>query len=116
MKRQKTTHELRREIMASPELRTHSQEEISRRVKLNQATVSRILRGQFKRRSVAVNRVCDYAKISRMTDRPLPELEASLDRLKQIARGGSPGERRALKLIRLAAELLESETAPTSGT
>jgi hypothetical protein len=112
MKRQKTVRELRHDIMASKLLRARSQEEISRSVKVNQATLSRILRGSFKRRSPAVDRVCSYARISRITNDPLPELEVSLDRIARIAQRGSSGERRALKLIRLAAELLETESAP----
>ena len=111
MKRQKTIRELRQDILLSEKLRTKSQEEISRSLKVNQATVSRILRGQFKRCSKAVERVCNYAEISRMTSQSMPELEASLQRLTEIAQRGSARDRRALKLIRLAAELLEADTA-----
>jgi transcriptional regulator with XRE-family HTH domain len=112
MKRQKTVRELRADIMASRTLKARSQEDIGRKLRLNQATLSRILRGQFKRRSPAVDRVCIYANISRITSRPLTDLEVSLARITRMAPRGSAGERRALKLIRLAAEILETEPAP----
>lgn len=114
MKRPKTMYELKQDILASPVLRKRSQEEIGISLNLNQATVSRILRGQFKRRSSAVERICRYAQISRITTRPLPELDASLDQLTRIARRGAPGDRQALKLIRLAAEMLAHGTPAAS--
>jgi len=112
MNRRKTIPELRSEIMASERLMEKSQEEICRSLRINQATVSRIVRGKFKRYSTAVARVCNYASISCMTERPLGELDASIDQLTRLAKGGSTHERHALKLIRLAAELLKSEAAP----
>jgi transcriptional regulator with XRE-family HTH domain len=112
MSRRKTIPELRTEIMASEKLKAKSQEEISSVLDINQATLSRILRGKFRRLSPAVDRVCIYASISRMTEQPMGELEASLDRLSLLASGGSAHERHAMKLIRLAAELLESGDAP----
>jgi siderophore synthetase component len=108
MKREKTVSELRQEIMASAVLREKSQDEISRAVRVNQATLSRVVRGQFKRRSKAVASVCEYASISCITSQPVPELSASLDQLSGLARR-SPNARHALKLIRLAAELLETD-------
>lgn len=111
MSRRKTIPELRSEIMASAKLKEKTQEEISTMLRLNQATVSRILRGKFRRYSGAVEQVCRYASISRMTERPLGELEASIDRLALLAKGTSSHERHALKLIRLAAELLGAETS-----
>jgi hypothetical protein len=114
MKRPKTIRELRREIMASDSLRAKPQEQICHSIGVNQATLSRILRGQFKRRSKAVDRVCKYADISCITTQTMPELEASLQQLARIARGNSPAERRALKLIRLAAELLDTEAPAAS--
>jgi transcriptional regulator with XRE-family HTH domain len=111
MTRRKTIPELRIEIMASAKLRSKSQEEIARSLRLNQATLSRIRRGRFKRYSNAVTKVCSYALISRMTDRPPPALGASLERLTLLAKGRSTNERHAMKLIRLAAELLESGEA-----
>jgi hypothetical protein len=112
MSRRKTVPELRTEIMASERLKAKPQEEISATLKINQATLSRILRGKFRRVSPAVARICVYASISRMTEKPKGELEASLDRLSLLASGGSAHERHAMKLIRLAAELLESGDAP----
>ena len=112
MKRPKTVRELRHEILHSEVLRTKPQEAISHSVSMNQGTLSRILRGHFKRRSGAVERVCRYAHISSMTDQPKPELETSLDQLARIARRGSPNDRRAMRLIRLAAELLERDAPP----
>jgi transcriptional regulator with XRE-family HTH domain len=112
MMRRKTIRELRDEIIASPRLKERSQEEIATTVGVNQATLSRILRGRFKRVSGAVDRVCTYARILRMTDRPLAEIDASLAQLKGLARGRTTRERHALKLIRLAAELLEAEPSP----
>lgn len=109
MPRPKTIRELREEIIASDRLKRRPQEEISQSLRLHQATLSRIIRGKFKRRSSAVDRVCQYAGISRITDKPLAELDASLDRLKRVATGNSANKRHAIKLIRLAAELLESE-------
>lgn len=111
MTRRKTISELRSEIMASAKLRAKSQEEIAQRIKLNQGTLSRILRGQFRRYSPAVAKVCNYATISCMTNLPPGALEHSLDQLTSLAQGRSAEERHALKLIRLAAELLESAEA-----
>ena len=116
MKRPKTVGELRREIQLSEKLKTQSQEEIGRALSIHQATLSRILRGQFKRRSSAVDKVCQYAQILRMTDLPMSQLEASLDQLSQLATSGSPNGRCALKLIRLAAELLESDPSTQART
>lgn len=112
MNRQKTTAELRVEIMASAVLRAKSQEEIAASLEINQATLSRILRGQFKRYSRAVAKVCSYARISCMTARPRNAVGASLERLTVLARGRSIQERHAMKLIRLAAELLETTEVP----
>lgn len=111
MRRPKTVSELRAEIQASPRLKSQSQAEISSAIKVNQATISRILRGQFKRVSPAVSKLCTYASLSCMTDRPLGEFEASVDRIARLAHGRSPRERQAMKLIRLAAEILESDLA-----
>lgn len=108
MTRRKSIAELRREIVASPKLRRRSQEEIAHSLGVNQATLSRILRGQFRRYSPAVAKVCSYATILRMTDQPADALASSLNQLTALARGGSAEKRHALKLIRLAAELLES--------
>jgi hypothetical protein len=108
MARRKTISELRSEIMASARLRAKSQDEIAQSLKLNQATLSRILRGQFRRYSPAVAEVCKYAAISCITSRPPGALELSLHQLTALAKGRSAEERHALKLIRLAAELLES--------
>lgn len=112
MSRRKTIPELRVEIIASGKLRAKSQEEIAHSLSLNQATLSRILRGRFKRYSPAVAKVCTYAQLSCMTDRPRDALGASLDRLSVLAKGRSSHERHAMKLIRLAAELLESGETP----
>lgn len=109
MPRRKTIPELRDEIMASGKLRSQSQEALCQSLGIHQATLSRILRGKFKRYSPAVASVCNYASISCMTSRPLDELDASLHRLTALARGGQTHERHALKLIRLAAELLKTE-------
>ena len=98
--------------MASEKLRAKTQEVIAHSLNLNQATVSRLLSGRFKRLSPAVNKVCAYAQISCMTDHPLNPLGASLARLTLLAKGRSSHERHAMKLIRLAAELLESPEAP----
>lgn len=112
MTRRKTIHELRREIMASPRLKAQSQEAICQSLSIHQATLSRILRGQFKRASDAVVRVCKYAHISCITEQPLDEMEASLARLTALARGRSARERHALQLIRLATELLQPDPSP----
>jgi transcriptional regulator with XRE-family HTH domain len=115
MSRCKTIPELRTAIMASEKLKAKPQEEIARALDINQATLSRILRGKFRRVSPAVTRICSYASISCMTTRPLSDLEASIDRLSLLAGGPSAPERHARKLIRLAAELLESTAAsPTT--
>ena len=111
MPRRKTIPELRHELMASAKLRGQPQEVLSEQLGIHQATLSRILRGKFKRYSPAVATVCNYASISCMTSRPLDELDASIHRLTALAQGGATHERHALKLIRLAAELLKS-TAP----
>jgi transcriptional regulator with XRE-family HTH domain len=111
MRRSKTIPELRAEIRASSRLKTQSQVELSSILRVNQATVSRILRGQFRRVSPAVAKVCKYASISCITSRPLGEIDASVDRLARLTRGRTPRERQAIKLIRLAAELLESDLA-----
>lgn len=112
MRRPKTIPELRSEILNSPRLKAKSQGEIASAIRVNQATVSRVLRGRFKRYSKAVDRVCHYAGISRMTDTPLNEFEASLGRLTKLAQGNSPHEQHALKLIRLAAEMLVTDLGP----
>jgi transcriptional regulator with XRE-family HTH domain len=114
MKRQKSPRELRDEIMRSPVLRAKSQEEISRSLSLHQATLSRILRGKFKRRSDAVDRVCKYAQISCITEQPPAELDDSIDRLTRAVEGNSASKRHAIKLIRLAVELLEHESLARS--
>lgn len=111
MRRSKTIAELRAEIRASTRLKSQSQTELSTILKVNQATVSRILRGQFRRVSPAVTKVCMYASISCITNRPLGELDASVDRLARLTRGRTPRERQAIKLLRLAAEILESDLA-----
>lgn len=111
MRRPKTVPELRAEIQSSPRLKSQSQTDISSVLKVNQATISRILRGQFKRVSPAVAKLCEYASISCMTERPLGEFEASMDRLARLARGRSLRERQAMRLIRLAAEILESDVS-----
>jgi len=111
MRRRKTIPELRDEIMASAKLRGQPQEALGVSLGIHQATLSRILRGKFKRYSPAVASVCNYASISCMTSRPLDELDASIHRLTALAQGGATHERHALKLIRLAAELLKT-TAP----
>lgn len=111
MKRAKTPGELRQEIAAAERLRDRPQEQIAAELKLNQATLSRITRGQFKRVSPAVRRVCEYAQISCITTRPLPELDASLAALAAIASRRGSADPRAIKLIRLAAELLEGSPA-----
>ncbi len=111
MARPKTIRELREEITGSERLKARPQEEISTSLRLHQATLSRILRGKFKRRSSAVDRVCKYARISCITNRPLAELDASLARLTRVATGDSASKRHAIKLIRLAAELLESDAS-----
>lgn len=110
MKRQKTPRELREEIIASPLLRSKSQEDLGRSLNLHQATLSRILRGKFKRRSEAVDRVCKYAQISCITDEPPPELDESIERLTRAVDADTASKRHAIKLIRLAAELLEYES------
>lgn len=112
MRRPKTIPELRSEIVAHPRLISESQETLSARIGVNQATVSRILRGRFKRYSKAVDRVCRYAQISRMTEAPLNEFEASLGRLNALAQDISPRQQHALKLIRLAAEILVTDLTP----
>jgi transcriptional regulator with XRE-family HTH domain len=109
MPRRKTIPELRDEIMASEKLRGRPQDTLSQRLGIHQATLSRILRGKFQRYSPAVEAVCKYACISCMTSRPLDELDASIHRLSALAQGGATRERQALKLIRLAAELLKAE-------
>ena len=109
MSRRKSIPELRAEIMASEKLRSQSQGALSSLLGLHQATLSRILRGKFQRHSSAVTAVCKYASISCMTSRPLDELDASIHRLTALAQGGATHERHALKLIRLAAELLKTE-------
>mgnify|MGYP000885054822 CR=1 FL=1 len=120
MRRPKTISELRAEIRASPRLCSQTQAKLSRLIRVNQATISRILRGQFRRVSPTVARVCAYAGISRITDRPLGELEASMSHIASLPRGLTPRERQAMKLIRLAAEILESDpsgpVAPSHGT
>jgi hypothetical protein len=111
MARPKTVRELRQEIAVCTRLKNRPQEEISRSLRLHQATLSRILRGKFKRRSSAVERVCKYAGISCITEQPLTELDASLKKLTQVATGNSSTKRHAIKLIRLAAELLENDSS-----
>jgi len=113
MSRRKTIPELRVEITASEILKAKPQEEIAGVLDVNQATLSRILRGKFRRYSRAVEKVCHYASISCITDRPMDELEASIGRLTLLARGASAHERHAMKLIRMAAELLESQPPPS---
>ncbi len=110
--RPKTIPELRQEIQASPKLQAESQGAISEALGLNQATVSRILRGQFKRRSKAVDKVLNYAEISCITDQPLTPFEVTVTQLEKLAAAHSPNGRHAAKLIRLAAELLESSLPP----
>ncbi len=110
--RPKTIPELRQEIQASPKLQAESQGAISESLGLNQATVSRILRGQFKRRSKAVDKVLNYAEISCITDQPLTPFEVTVTQLEKLAAAHSPNGRHAAKLIRLAAELLESSLPP----
>lgn len=106
--RPKTVHELRQEIMASSRLRAEPQEVLSQKIGVNQATVSRILRGQFKRRSKAVDKLIVYASISCITDTPVNEFDATVIHLERLAAARSPNGHHAAKLIRLAAELLES--------
>jgi transcriptional regulator with XRE-family HTH domain len=108
MARRKSISEIRRDISASTSLHDRSQEALAQSLQLNQATLSRILRGRFRRYSPAVAKVCSYASISRMTDRPADTLEAAINQLAALAKGGSAEKRHALKLIRLAAELLEA--------
>lgn len=114
MSRRKTVHELRSEIATSSRLQSKSQVEISTSIGVNQATVSRILRGRFKRCSPAVQKLCRYAAISCITTDPMGEFEASVDRLARLAQGRSPKEKHAMKLIRLAAEILESDLNSTA--
>ena len=111
--RPKTIPELRQEIQASAKLQADSQGAISELLGLNQATVSRILRGQFKRRSKAVDKVLAYAEISCITDQPLTPFEVTVTQLEKLAAARSPNGRHAAKLIRLAAELLESSLPPS---
>ncbi|MFM9092902.1 MAG: hypothetical protein ACKOUK_14330, partial [Verrucomicrobiota bacterium] len=73
--RPKTIPELRQEIQASAKLQAESQGAISQTLGLTQATVSRILRGQFKRQSKAVDKVLVYAEISCITESPLTPFE-----------------------------------------
>jgi hypothetical protein len=110
--RPKTIPELRQEIQASAKLQAESQGAISQTLGLNQATVSRILRGQFKRRSKAVDKVLAYAEISCITESPLTPFEVTVTQLEKLAAARSPNGRHAAKLIRLAAELLESSLPP----
>jgi transcriptional regulator with XRE-family HTH domain len=110
--RPKTIPELRQEIQASPKLQAESQGAISQALGLNQATVSRILRGQLKRRSKAVDKVLSYAEIVCITDQPLTPFEVTVTQLEKLAAARSPNGRHAAKLIRLAAELLESSLPP----
>ncbi|MBM3842027.1 MAG: hypothetical protein FJ397_01985 [Verrucomicrobia bacterium] len=112
--RPKTIPELRQEIQASAKLQADSQGAISTLIGLNQATVSRILRGKFKRRSKAVDKVLNYAGISCITECPLPPFEVTVTQLEKLAAAHSPNGRHAAKLIRLAAELLESSLPPPS--
>jgi hypothetical protein len=70
------------------------------------------MRGKFRRYSAAVAKICSYASISCITERPLGELEASIDRLALLAKGGAAHKRHAMRLIRLAVELLESGESP----
>lgn len=109
MSRPKTIPELRAEIQASSRLQARSQVKLSHSLNLNQATVSRILRGHFRRLSPAVAKICAYAAISCNTNRPLEGFAESMHHLVRLTRGRSPRQRQAMKLIRLAAELLESE-------
>jgi len=115
MSRPKTIPELRQEIQASAKLQAESQGAISQILGLNQATVSRILRGQFKRRSKAVDKVLIYAEISCITENPLTPFEVTVTQLEKLAAVRSPNGRHAAKLIRLAAELLESSLPPAEG-
>lgn len=113
MLRRKSIAELRTAIATSRRLQASSQTALAQSMGLHQATLSRILRGRFRRCSPAVLKVCKYANISCMTDSPPGAMERSLQRLSSLARGRTANERHALKLIRLAAELLESrEPAP----
>lgn len=111
--RPKTIPELRQEIQASAKLQAESQGALSQTLGLNQATVSRILRGQFKRRSKAVDKVLAYAEISCITESPLTPFEVTVTQLEKLAAARSPNGRHAAKLIRLAAELLESSLPPS---
>jgi transcriptional regulator with XRE-family HTH domain len=112
MSRPKTIPELRQEIQASAKLQADSQGAISEIIGLNQATVSRILRGQFKRRSKAVDKILAYAEISCITESPLTPFEVTVTQLEKLAAARSPNGRHAAKLIRLAAELIESSLPP----
>jgi len=115
MTRPKTIPELRSEIQASAKLQAESQSAIASFLGLNQATVSRILRGRFKRRSKAVDKVLIYAEIICITDSPLTPFEITVTQLEKLAAVRSPNGRHAAKLIRLAAELVESSLPPAEG-
>ena len=91
--RPKTIPELRQEIQASTKLQAESQGAISQILGLNQATVSRIIRGQFKRRSKAVDKVLAYAEISCITDQPLTPFEVTVTQLEKLAAARSPNGR-----------------------
>lgn len=106
MRRKKTMNELRQEILTWRARHDDLQEAIAHDTGVNQGTISRILRGHFRRPSKALRAVCAYADISPITDKPLPPLELSLQELAQLAQS-SPHHRRILRLLRLAKELSE---------
>jgi transcriptional regulator with XRE-family HTH domain len=98
------------QLRQSPRLAGLKQPEIARKAKIHQSQVSRILRGQFKRVTApSVMKLCEFARIKRMTDRPLsPKLQ---NVLRGVWDGSSAQEQALVRLLKAGDALALAHSA-----
>lgn len=102
--RQKTPAEVHRDLLASGIFDRETQLAIAKEIKVDQATVSRIFSGQFKRINKSVRRICEYADVTTV-ETASPEMLHSW--MRSGATLNDPQKRKLLEIIGLAVELLE---------
>jgi transcriptional regulator with XRE-family HTH domain len=100
----KTSLELHRELLASGLFTRETQAAIADAVHVNQATISRIAKGQFKKVNKSMLAVCKYADIETIKTSGGKHLRALLESRSDLI---DPEKRKLIEIIDLAVDLLE---------
>jgi transcriptional regulator with XRE-family HTH domain len=101
----KTTLELHRELVSSGIFDRETQASLATATGVNQATISRIAQGQFKRVNKSVVAICKYAHIkTTRNNSAFRQLKSLLASRSSVA---DPEKRKLIDIIDLAVDLLE---------